>query len=75
MVGKHNDVPDEKFDSKQLKLGIDVEKEHTDDPDVAKSIAKDHLAEIPDYYDRLLKMEKEAKQPKVCKLHIKTKTG
>jgi hypothetical protein len=60
-VGKHNDVPDDKFNADQLALGIKTEMEHTDDPDVAKSIAKDHLMEIPDYYTRLLKMEKEAK--------------
>ena len=35
--------------------------EHTDDPEVAKSIAKDHLTEISDYYDRLERMESEAK--------------
>lgn len=53
--------PDSNYDQRQLDLGIDVEKEHTDDPYIAKKIAKDHLDEIPDYYDRLIKMEKEAK--------------
>jgi len=59
-VGKHNDVPDSKFDQKELKMGIGVEKEHTDDESIAKNIAKDHLSEIPDYYTRLTKMEKDA---------------
>jgi len=45
---------------KQLQMGIEVEKEHTDNPKVAERIARDHLKEIPDYYTRLLKMEKEA---------------
>lgn len=59
-VGKHRDVPDSKFDSKQLKKGIEVEQEHTNDKFLAKIIAKDHLMEIPDYYTRLGKMEKTA---------------
>ena len=48
------------FDKTQVKKGIDVELEHTTDKTVAEKIAKDHLCEIPDYYDRLEKMEKEA---------------
>jgi hypothetical protein len=42
-----------------LKLGIKVEMEHIDDESIAKEIAKDHLSELPDYYSRLVKMEKE----------------
>lgn len=45
----------------QLEQGASVEMEHTPDPAVAKKIALDHLAEIPDYYTRLAKMEAEAK--------------
>ena len=48
------------FDHMQIKRGIEVEMEHTSNPAVAKRIALDHLAEIPDYYTRLDKMEKEA---------------
>ena len=48
-------------DPNELAMGIKVEMEHTINPDVAKKIALDHLAEIPDYYTRLAKMEKEAK--------------
>ena len=59
--GKHRDVDVSKFDPKQIKMGIGVEKEHTDCPKIAVEIAKDHLAEIPDYYTRLKKMEDEAK--------------
>lgn len=43
---------------KQLKMGIDVEKEHTSDPVIAREIALDHLGEHPDYYTRLKKVEK-----------------
>jgi hypothetical protein len=42
----------------QLKKGIAVEKEHTSDRNVATEIALDHLAEFPDYYDRLEKAER-----------------
>ena len=45
------DDPDDKYDSKQLERGIEVQKEHIDNP----------VAEIPDYYTRLDdKMESEA---------------
>lgn len=46
---------------KQYIKGIEVEMEHTDDKNKASEIAKDHLFEIPDYYTRLEKMEKEGK--------------
>jgi hypothetical protein len=47
--------------NKELESGTKVEMEHTDDKSKAKEIAMDHLAEIPDYYSRLEKMEKESK--------------
>jgi|GEM_PF-1484668 len=49
-----------KYDDKQLKMGIKVEMEHTTNPIISERIAEDHLAEIPDYYTRLKKMEEEA---------------
>jgi len=64
MVGKHNDVPDDKFDQKELAMGIKIEHEHTNEDEIAKRIAKDHLSEIPDYYTRLEKMESEAEGKK-----------
>jgi hypothetical protein len=45
----------------QVKMGIEVEMEHTTNPLIAEKIALDHLTEFPDYYTRLAKMEKEAK--------------
>ncbi len=50
------------FDPKELKMGIEIEMEHTDDEKLAKEIAMDHLVEIPDYYSRLKKMEKNAEK-------------
>jgi hypothetical protein len=41
----------------ELSKGIEVEKEHTDDPKVAEKIARDHLREDPEYYTKLAKME------------------
>lgn len=43
----------------QLKIGIKVEKEHTKNSNLAKEIALQHLDEIPNYYDRLKKVEKK----------------
>lgn len=42
-------------DPKELELGMNVEKEHTDDPATAKKIALDHLTEDPHYYTKLSK--------------------
>ncbi len=44
----------------QINKGIGVEMEHTNDKIKATEIATDHVSEIPDYYDRLEKMEREA---------------
>lgn len=49
-----------KYDPKELKMGIKVEAEHTSYPLIAAKIARDHLAEIVNYYTRLKKMEAEA---------------
>ena len=46
----------------QLKMGVEVEYEHTDDTLESRRIALDHLMEFPDYYTRLAKMEAEAEK-------------
>lgn len=46
---------------KQLKKGIEIEKEHTKNKSQAKEIAMDHISEDPKYYDKLSKMEIEEK--------------
>lgn len=63
-IGKHNHIPDEEFDPVQLKICIKIEKEHTNDPVIAKAIAKDRLVEISDHYTRLIKIEKQYKMEK-----------
>ncbi len=50
------------LDEEELRMGIEVEMEHTSNPVISRKIAYDHLTEIPDYYTRLAKMEKEAKK-------------
>ena len=47
---------------KELVMGIKIEMEHVNSKSLSKEIAMDHLVEIPDYYTRLKKMEKEAKK-------------
>lgn len=55
-------VTEKDVDSHELEMGIDIEKEHTSNKEEAKKIALDHLAELPDYYTRLKKMELEGKK-------------
>jgi hypothetical protein len=68
--GFGDELPDERYDSEQLNKGIEVELEHTSDPEIAKEIVKDHLEESDDYknhdggkyYDKLEEMEEEIEE-------------
>lgn len=60
--GLADNAPDEEFCPRQLAVGQKVEMEHTDDPNLAKEIAKDHLKEHPRYYRYLKRMEDMLKQ-------------
>jgi ribosomal protein S24E len=53
---------DVSFIQKQLDMGEPIEHEHTQNHDLARDIALQHLDEIPDYYTRLKKMEADAKK-------------
>ena len=44
-------------DQNELKMGVEVEKEHVEDETIATRIALDHFAEMDDYYTQLKKME------------------
>ena len=46
----------------QLNKGVKVEMEHSEDPQVAKEIAMDHLFEDPNYYNKLSKIHKEGEK-------------
>lgn len=63
-IGRHRNVPTSSFSPYQLRKGIEVQREHTDFPSIAQRIAKDHLSEFPDYYSRLIKMQKQAQMQK-----------
>ena len=51
-------------DKKQLAIGMAVELEHTSDPKEAEKIARDHLAENPEYYTRPMKKDWGADEAK-----------
>ena len=69
-VAKKLGIDFKKWNVEQFRMGMDVELEHgkvspltdvtNDDPVMTGKIAGAHLNEIPDYYTRLDKMEKEA---------------
>lgn len=66
--GLGDNKPDLDFDPKQLEKGIEIEMEHTDNKDLAKEIAKDHLSEVGNYYldgegkSRLKELEDQAEK-------------
>jgi len=60
--GKKDTREDMDYPPKELHMGISVEMEHTDDPEIAKEIAKDHLDEDKEYYSKLKKMESTFKK-------------
>jgi len=69
-IGEALGIDWSKFDVEQYRMGLDVELEHglvdphtnvtNDDPMITGRIALAHLNELPDYYTRLEKMEREA---------------
>ena len=70
LIGNQLGIDWTSFDVEQFRMGLDVELEHGkvdsrtnvtgDDPVLTGKIAWAHLLEIPDYYDRLYRMEAEA---------------
>lgn len=60
--GLGDKVTEKSVDPTQLKMGIEVEMEHTSDPNIAKEIAIDHLVEDPKYYTKLTAMEAKTKE-------------
>ena len=71
-VGDKLGIDWSRFDAEQFRMGLDVELEHGlrdpstdvtgDDPIITGKIALAHLNEFADYYTRLAKMEREAKE-------------
>jgi hypothetical protein len=70
-IGKKLGITWDRFDVEQFRLGLEVELEHglhdlatnvtNNDPVLTGKIALAHLNEFADYYSRLQKMEREAK--------------
>lgn len=60
--GRADKMKPSDFDAKQLSVGSEHEREHTDDDAVAREIAMDHLAEDKDYYVKLKKIEKKVEK-------------
>ncbi|NQU99305.1 MAG: hypothetical protein HQ538_01080 [Parcubacteria group bacterium] len=71
-IGEKIGITWDKFDVEQFRMGMDVELEHgtedpntnvtNDDPLMTGKITLAHLNELPDYYTRLDKMEKEGEE-------------
>lgn len=69
-IGKTLNIPFDKFNVEQFRMGLDIELEHgrinmftnitNDDPLTTGKITLAHLNEFPDYYTRLYKLEKDA---------------
>jgi hypothetical protein len=55
-IAQHHGVSVKEIEA-QLKMGIQVEHEHTKDDEIARDIALQHLYEKPDYYTKLKKVE------------------
>ena len=55
--GKADNLPDREFSSTLLAEGAEHEREHTDQDQIAKEIAKDHLSEDANYYEKVKKIE------------------
>lgn len=71
-IASYLNIKFDKFDVEQFRIGLNVELEHgtvnmftnitNDDPILTGKITLAHLNEFPDYYKRLVKMEKEAEE-------------
>ncbi len=71
-IGDEIGVDWSRFDLEQFRAGLDVEFEHGshdpqtdvtgDDPILTGKIALAHMKEFPDYYERLERMEQQAKE-------------
>lgn len=78
VLGKTVGIDFNLIDIEEFRKGLSIELEHgtahletniTDDSEIVTAkIAWAHLIEIPDYYTRLLKMEKEAEAEQNSKL-------
>ena len=66
--GAADNMPDSRFSKKELSRGAADEHEHTDNDQIAKEIAKDHLQKDPAYYEKEELNEKAAMPAIIRKL-------
>ena len=52
-IAEEKGITEDDVDQKELRIGIEEEFEHTNNFEIAKKIALDHLAEHPNYYTKL----------------------
>jgi len=73
--GKGKELHPNQIHPSELRMGIKVEMEHTDDAEKAKKIALDHLAENPYYYTalKLSGVESPSKPKEKAKKEVKAK--
>jgi hypothetical protein len=62
--GEADNLPDREFSAPALAEGAKHEHEHTNNDQIAKEIAEDHLSEDPEYYEKQKKLEKESYAPR-----------
>jgi hypothetical protein len=65
--GKADNLPDREISADSLAEGAKHEHEHTRNDQIAKEIAKDHLSEDPQYYEKVKEIEKGADETKPAK--------
>jgi hypothetical protein len=68
--GEADNLPDRDFSADALAEGAKHEHEHTNNDQIAKEIAKDHLSEDPGYYDKQKEIEKGADETPSKKRNI-----
>ena len=73
--GKGDKLSPDQVNYYEFRKGWKHEMEHTDDIEVAKEIALDHLAEDPNYYTRLDMVELQAKKEKKKESPLEAKKG
>lgn len=75
--GRADNADPADFDTHELELGIEDEREHTNDDAIAREIAMDHLAEDPHYYteEQLRQAARGRSTRAMLKAVIRTPTG
>jgi hypothetical protein len=72
--GKADNLPNSDFDKKKLEHAQKHEMEHTNNPSIAKEVAKDHMVEDQDYYPKVEAMEKNQAANRLMRLLAKKAT-